>query len=156
MVGSVGAVDARGASELGDDGDHCLAPGVAHVGLDGRQRAVERPQEIGELTGRRTLVDVGVPAVDPNRADPRAVGARQIFRRSDGDIGEILAHARDAGDALVRGRGHRADAAGAPQLQEVAASLERPCELCVGVKIKVEKARLGSTPTIVASLLSAA
>ncbi len=50
MVGSVGAVDVRGASKLRDDGDHRILPGVAHVGLDGRERAVERSQQIGELS----------------------------------------------------------------------------------------------------------
>src|SRR5216683_1521404 len=44
VVRSVRAVDARGASELRDDCDHCLAPGFAHVGLDGCQRAVQSSQ----------------------------------------------------------------------------------------------------------------
>src|SRR6202035_1854630 len=62
MVCSVGAIDARGASELRDYCDHCLAPGIAHVGLDRRQRAVERSQQIGELAGGRAFVDVRIPS----------------------------------------------------------------------------------------------
>src|SRR6266704_2946995 len=73
VVCSVRAVDARGASELGDDYDHRLAPGVAHVGLDGCQRAVESSEQIGELTGGRALVDVRIPPDKANRPDTRAV-----------------------------------------------------------------------------------
>src|SRR4029077_7840628 len=36
VIGPVGAVDARGAAELGDDRDDALAPRVAHIGLDRR------------------------------------------------------------------------------------------------------------------------
>ena len=50
MVRAVGAVDLRGAPELRDDDDRGLAPGVAHVGLDGGDCAVEHAQEIVELT----------------------------------------------------------------------------------------------------------
>jgi uncharacterized protein (DUF1501 family) len=39
VVGTLGAVDARGAAELGDDGDDGLAPGLLHLGLDAALQA---------------------------------------------------------------------------------------------------------------------
>src|SRR5882672_10876004 len=82
VVRSVSAVDARGASELRDDCDHCLAPGFAYVGLDGCQRAVESSQQIGKLTGGRALVDVRIPSDKAHRCA--------------GGVGEIGTHARNA------------------------------------------------------------
>ena len=97
VVGSVGAVDARGAPELGHDGDHRLAPGLAHVGLDRGQCAVERSQQVGELTGTRALVDVRVPANKADRPDTRAIRLGEEASRCAGSLGEKGAHARDAG-----------------------------------------------------------
>src|SRR5215831_513299 len=42
VVGALAAIDARGAAELGGERDHRLAPGVAHLAPDRRNRVVER------------------------------------------------------------------------------------------------------------------
>ena len=106
VIGAVGAVDARGASELRDDGDHRLAPGFAHVALDRRQRTVERPEEVGKLTGGRALVDVCVPPDKADRPDTRAVGLGEKARRSAGGLREIGPHACNAGSRQRRTVGH--------------------------------------------------
>src|SRR5262245_3983659 len=73
VVRAIGAVDARGAAELRDDGNHRLAPGIAHTGLDGGKSAIERAQQIGELARSRPLVDMRIPSDIAERADARPV-----------------------------------------------------------------------------------
>ena len=100
MIGSVGAVDARGAAELGDDRDRGLAPGRTHPGFDRRDRTIECAQQRGEPAADRALVLVGVPAVIRERANPRSVGPRQKFCRSAGGFREKRPHLRGAGGRI--------------------------------------------------------
>ena len=79
---------------------------VAHVRLDRRERAVERAEQRREPAAVGALVDVRVPAVEGERADARAVGAREEFRRGAGRVGEEGAHLR--GEAC----GHRLPSVG--------------------------------------------
>ena len=53
----------------------------------------------------RALVDVGVPAVERERADPRPVSARQELARRAGGLGEIGAHLLDRPDLHAPGPG---------------------------------------------------
>ena len=64
--------------------DHGLAPGLAHLGLDRGDGAVERAEQVGEPAVGGAFVDVGVPAVEGERADARAVRPRQELRRRAG------------------------------------------------------------------------
>ena len=104
VIGAVGAVDARGAAELGDERHHGLAPGLAHVGFDRRDRAVERAEQLASRPLTRALVDMRVPAVERERADARSVRPREELRRRAGGLGEIGAHLRDAAALAAGGR----------------------------------------------------
>ena len=76
---------------------------VAHVGLDRGERAVERAQQVGELTRRRAFVDVRIPADEAHGADAGAVRPRQISSGRAGGVREVGPHARDARRRKLRG-----------------------------------------------------
>src|SRR5262249_41284313 len=80
MIGAVVAVDARGATEFGDDGDYGLTPGLAHGLLDGGDGDVEHPEQGRQLSIRSSFVDMRVPPHDTGGADARAIGLRQVSR----------------------------------------------------------------------------
>src|SRR3954447_21626353 len=134
VIGAVGAVDARGAAELGDDGNHGLAPVVPHVGLDRRQGAVERAQKVGELTGSCALVDVCIPADEAERADARAVRLCQEARSSSGGLGEVGAYSIDAGSRKRNAVDHRSVRnGGGSKRGQAHTCLKRGCQLWIGV-----------------------
>src|SRR5271155_1259796 len=95
VVCTISAIDACGTSELRDCYDYRFAPGLAHVGLDRRQRAVENSQKVGELTGGGAFVDVRIPPDKADCSDTRAVRPGKKTRGRTGDLGRIGTHARD-------------------------------------------------------------
>ena len=96
MVGAVIAVEPSGAAEFGDQHDYRLTPGLAHIRLDRGNCAVERSEQIGKPALDYALVDVGVPAVEGERADPRTLRLGEEFGRGAGGVGEVGANLRDA------------------------------------------------------------
>src|SRR5579862_2909826 len=70
MIGAAIAILAEGAAEFGDHDDDRVAPGCGPdlFGESGKP-AAEFAHAIGEITGCRTLVDVGVPAADIDEAE---------------------------------------------------------------------------------------
>ena len=70
---------------------------VAHLGLDRGDGAVERAEQRREPAVDRAFVGMGVPAVEGERADARAIRPRQELRRGARGFGEIGAHLRGAG-----------------------------------------------------------
>src|ERR1700724_3991453 len=96
VVGAVSAVEARGAAEFGYEHDHRLMPGVAHLALDRGNRAIERTEQVGKPALDDALVDVGVPAVKGERADPRTLRLREEFGRGAGRVGKVGANLGDA------------------------------------------------------------
>src|SRR5262249_59007972 len=89
---SVGAVDAGGAAEFGDDGDDGLAPGILHLGLDRGNGAVERAEQGCEPAAHYAFGGVGIPAIEGERADARPIRAREKLRRRARRYGKIGAH----------------------------------------------------------------
>ena len=80
MVGAVGAVDARGAAELGDDRDDGFLATPSPMPLSIAASAPSSaPSSIGEPAVRRAFGGMGIPAVEGERADARAVGAAMNF-----------------------------------------------------------------------------
>lgn len=142
---ALGAVDAGGAAELGDQHHDRFAPGRAHAFLDRSERTVEGAEQRRQASSDRTLVDVGVPAVEGERADPRPVGAGEELRGGAGGLGEIGAHLLDAAEldhrALILGLA--LDAAGTRQGGEADAVFEQPRQSRIGVAIEVEEAHGG-------------
>src|SRR5262249_27990242 len=142
VVGAIIAVDSRGATEFGHDYGNRLAPGIAHVGLDLGNSAVERAEQIGEAALDGTLVDVSVPAVECQRPDPRTLGLRQELRRRRGRLGVVFAYLLDAADLdreEILGR-VAGDTTGARNRGEPDALFESARQGQVGVAIKIEEA----------------
>jgi len=142
MVGAVIAVDAGGAAKLGDKDDDRFAPGVTHIGLDLGDSAIERPQQIGQPALDYALVDMSVPAVQGERADPWTVGARQKFRRRTRRVGEVFAYLFDPADLGGRGAIHiraAVDALGAGDRGKPDALFERPTQRWIGVVVEIEQ-----------------
>src|SRR3954452_17197682 len=134
VIGAIGAVDARGAAELGHDGNHGLAPVVPHVGLDRSQGAIERAQKVGELTGSRALVDVRIPADKAERAAARAVRLCQEARSSSGGLGEVGAYSIDAGNRKWNAVDHRSVRyGGGSKRGQAHTGLKRGRQLWIGV-----------------------
>ena len=73
MIGALGAVDARGAAELGGDHHDRIAPALAQSAFEFSERAVEAGQQLRQTADRATFIGVGIPAVERQRCDPRAV-----------------------------------------------------------------------------------
>jgi hypothetical protein len=145
VVGTIVAVDAGGAPEFRDQGQHGLAPGLAHVGLDRRDGAVERAQKVGEAAVHGAFVDVSVPAAEGERADARAFGRGKEFRGRPGRLGEIAAHLLDAAATLDR-RSTRlgvGDAAGLGDGSDPKALLEPLREGRIGMPVEIEHAHRG-------------
>src|SRR5258708_15046088 len=63
MIGAAVAVLAEGAAELGDHDDHRISPsGRPDLLGKARKRAAEFAETVGEITGGRALIDMGIPA----------------------------------------------------------------------------------------------
>ena len=77
MIGTAGAVDAGSAAELGDERDHRLAPGGAHIAFYRRQRAIERTEQLRQPAIDHAFIDMRIPAVERQRPDARPLGIRQ-------------------------------------------------------------------------------
>src|SRR5277367_794304 len=127
----------RGATELGDDGNHRLAPGIAHVGFDRGQRDVERAQEIGELTRSRALVDVCVPPDKARSPDTWTVRFGEKARGSARGFRDIGAQTRNAKLRKLAGR-QRVHSARASKGGKAHPRLKRNRKLRVGVLIEVK------------------
>ena len=79
VVGAFGAVDARGAAEFGGNHDHGVAPARAEPAFELRQRAVETAEQLRQTPGGAAFIGVGIPAVEGERGDARAVIGRHQF-----------------------------------------------------------------------------
>ena len=125
VVGAVGAVDPRGAAELGDHHHHGVLPGRPHA----LGEAVERRVEVGEagrqLALARALVGVGVEAVDRDRGHLRAAGL-------DHEAGQRRAELAGGRQALAQHRPQRR-AAGVGLAAHVARLARRPWSRRSGV-----------------------
>src|SRR5215472_9755867 len=64
MIRPRGAIDARGATELGDDDDGRILPVGSHTLFKGLERTIEPAQELGEAAGCAPLVGMSVPPVE--------------------------------------------------------------------------------------------
>ena len=82
MVGAGGAVDAGGAAEFGDDDDGRVFPARAQTLLKFLQRAVEPAEQLRQPPRRAALIGMGVPAVEGESRDARAVIGRHQARRA--------------------------------------------------------------------------
>src|SRR5262245_2345920 len=139
VIGAVGTVDASSASELGDDGNYRLAPAIAHVGLDRRQRAVERAKQVGELARCSTLVDVSVPTNKAHRADAGAVRTGEIAGRGAGSLRKIGAHACDSRRRqLGHVRRNAVHTAGSAQRHQADATFESAGKARVRAMIEIQ------------------
>ena len=76
MIGTLGAVDASRTAEFGRERDNGLPPGRAHIGLDRGERFVQRAEQLRQAALRNAFVEMGVPAVERERADARPIGLR--------------------------------------------------------------------------------
>ena len=76
MVGTIGAVDTRRAAKLGRQRDHRFAPSHAHVGFNLGERLVQRPEQLRQPALRDAFIEMGVPAIERERADARAIRLR--------------------------------------------------------------------------------
>jgi hypothetical protein len=110
--------------ELGDNHDNGVSPS-GRPNLFGKacKRAAEFAEAVGEITGGRTLVDVGVPAADIDKAEI-----------------ELLAHqAADApGRQFEAARRDRAAIGRGPN----------PANLQTGIRIRQEPPALPCTPAL--------
>src|ERR1700692_2473172 len=70
VIGAAVAVLAEGAAEFGDHDDDSVSPSRRSdlFGKSG-QRTAEFAETVGEITGRRALVDMGIPAADIDKAE---------------------------------------------------------------------------------------
>ncbi len=100
VVGAAVTVLAEGAAELGNRHNHGVTPrsGPDLLGEAG-QGPAEFAQPIGEIAGRRTLVDVGVPAADIDEAQVELLA----HQPSDPPGGELETAGRHR---AAIGRGH--------------------------------------------------
>ena len=138
VVGAFGAVDARGAAELGDQRHYRLMPCRPHIGFDRGKCAVERAEQLREAAVGNALVGVRIPAVERQCADPRPVGLPQKFRRGACGLGKITAHLRRTGASrLLR------HVAGMLNRCEPGALVDRGGKPRVGMAIGVEQALHG-------------
>src|SRR5262245_15258024 len=145
VIGTGGAVDAGGATELSDKRHHGLAPSVAYSGLDRPEGGIECAEQLSQPAVHHTLVIVGVPAVERERADTRTVWVRQELRRCAGSFGEIGAHLVDVAD-LNDGTHFARLAIRQPRRRErrqANALFQHARERRIGVTIEVEQARRG-------------
>ena len=92
MIGAVGAVDARGAAELGGDHHHGVAPARSQPAFKFAERTVEARQQLRQATDRAAFIGMGVPAVVRERADARSVRTRQKFRCGTGGFRKERPH----------------------------------------------------------------
>jgi hypothetical protein len=143
VVGAISAVDAGCAAKLRDDGDYRLAPRAAHVGLDSRERAVECAEQVSELTRGCALVDMGIPADEAHRTDPRTIRTRKIAGGGTGSICEIGAHPLDPWRGKrLRGGCRDIRAALAREREQTHSAFERDREPRVRVPVQIEQAGL--------------
>ena len=82
MIGAIGAVDTCGAAELGGDHNHRIFPALAEAAFEFCQRAVETRQQLRETADRPALIGMGIPAIESQRRDARAVICRHQPRRT--------------------------------------------------------------------------
>ena len=80
MVGATGAVDAGSAAKFGGKRDHGLAPRGPHIAFGRSQRFVQRAKQLRQPALRDAFVEMGIPAVEGECADPRPIGLRQELR----------------------------------------------------------------------------
>src|SRR5262249_10106955 len=92
VVGAFTAIDARGATELGEERNHSLAPSVAEIALHRPNGAIEGREQKSECALGSAFVDVRVPTVEGKRANPWPLGAREIFGCGRGSFGKIGTH----------------------------------------------------------------
>src|SRR5262245_38061732 len=92
MIGAFTAIDARRATELGDERDHSLAPVVAEIAMRRPDGAIDGREQESERAWGSAFVDVRVPAVECKRANPWRLGTREIFGCGRGSFGKIGAH----------------------------------------------------------------
>src|SRR5262249_49563947 len=62
VICTLGAIDTRGSSELGDYRDHAIFPGITHAGLKSVDGAVQRSEKNSEPPFGRPFVCVCVPS----------------------------------------------------------------------------------------------
>jgi hypothetical protein len=117
----------------------------AHIGLDRSESAIECAEQLRQPAVDQTLVDVGVPAVERERADTRTVRVRQEPCRRPRGFCEIGAHLVDVAD--LDDRSHLARLAirqsRRRERREVNAFFQHVRKFRIGVAIEVEQARRG-------------
>src|ERR1700730_13403337 len=98
-IGAAVAILAEGAAELGDDDDNGIFPSCRSDLLGkARKRTAEFTETIGEITGGRALIDMGIPAADIDKAQvelfahqPSNAPRRQLkaARRNRATVGRV-------------------------------------------------------------------
>src|ERR1700730_8621990 len=99
VIGAAVAILAEGAAELGDDDDNGIFPSCRSDLLGkARKRTAEFTETIGEITGGRALIDMGIPAADIDKAQvelfahqPSNAPRRQLkaARRNRATVGRV-------------------------------------------------------------------
>src|SRR6516162_9122661 len=100
MIRPSGAIDARGATKLGDDNDRRILPVGSQTLFEGLERTIEPAQELGEAAGGAPLVGMCVPPVKSKRGNARTLVSCDEF---DGTLGREP-HARRRIHAAARAR----------------------------------------------------
>src|SRR5260370_231531 len=89
VIGPIGAVDARGPPEFGDQRHHGLLPGWPHILFDRPEGAINRTKQVCQAPSHCALVSMGIPAVQRQRTDPRSVRTGENLAGGARDLGEI-------------------------------------------------------------------